>query len=133
MYFETIHPFEDGNGRIGRAIAKKALSQTIGRPVLLSLSRAIEAKKKLYYNAIEQAQRSNDITQWINYFVNNILEAQIQVKQVINFILKKSEFFDRFKHVLNERQLKVVRRMLDAGSEGFVGGMSAKKYLFEYN
>lgn len=103
LYFETIHPFEDGNGRIGRAIAEKALSQTIGRPVLLSLSRTIEAKKKLYYNALEQAQNSNDITQWINYFVNTILEAQIQEKQFIDFILKKSKFFDRFKQVLNEQ------------------------------
>ncbi|MDQ3845074.1 MAG: DUF4172 domain-containing protein, partial [Bacteroidota bacterium] len=55
LYFETIHPFEDGNGRIGRAIAEKALSQTLGRPVLLSLSRTIEADKKAYYHALEQA------------------------------------------------------------------------------
>ena len=67
LYFETIHPFEDGNGRIGRAIAEKALSQTIGRPVLLSLSRTIEADKKSYYNALEQAQRSNDISLWVQY------------------------------------------------------------------
>lgn len=129
LYFETIHPFEDGNGRIGRAIAEKALSQTIGRPVLLSLSRAIEAKKKIYYNALEQAQKSNKITLWIEYFVNTILEAQVQAKQFIKFILKKSNFFDRFKDVLNQRQLKVVRKMLDAGPEGFEGGMSAKKYI----
>ncbi len=129
MYFATIHPFEDGNGRMGRAIAEKALSQTIGRPVLLSLSRAIEVKKKLYYNALEQAQRSNDITQWINYFVNTILEAQIQENQFIDSILKKSKFFDCFKLVLNERQLIVVGRMLDVKPEGFVGGMSAKKYM----
>lgn len=96
---------------------------------MLSLSRAIEAKKKLYYNALEQAQKSNDITQWINYFVNTILEAQIQEKQFIDFILNKSKFFDRLKQVLNERQLKVVRRMLDAGPEGFAGGISAKKYM----
>lgn len=62
LYFESIHPFEDGNGRIGRAIAEKALSQTIGRPVMLSLSQAIEADKKSYYQALEKAQRKNDIT-----------------------------------------------------------------------
>ncbi|HRN56091.1 MAG TPA: Fic family protein [Agriterribacter sp.] len=55
LYFETIHPFEDGNGRIGRAIAEKALSQTIGRPVMLSLSRTIEANKNAYYTALETA------------------------------------------------------------------------------
>ncbi|MEJ7740326.1 MAG: Fic family protein [Chitinophagaceae bacterium] len=129
LYFETIHPFEDGNGRIGRAIAEKALSQTIGRPVLLSLSRTIEAKKRLYYNALEQAQKSNELTSWINYFVSIILEAKVQEKQFVDFILKKTKFFDRFKNVLNERQLKVVRRMFDAGPEGFEGGMSAKKYM----
>lgn len=128
LYFESIHPFEDGNGRMGRAIAEKALSQTMRRPVLLSLSRAIEAKKKLYYNDLEQAQRSNEITSWIKYFVNTILEAQIEEKKFIDFILKKSKFFDRFKLLLNERQLKVVRWMLDAGPGGFEGGMSAKKY-----
>src|SRR5690606_34607532 len=56
LYFETIHPFEDGNGRIGRAIAEKALSQTMGRPVLLSLSARIESDRKAYYNALEKAQ-----------------------------------------------------------------------------
>ncbi|PSR56641.1 DUF4172 domain-containing protein [Adhaeribacter arboris] len=129
LYFETIHPFEDGNGRIGRAIAEKALSQTIGRPVLLSLSRTIEADKKSYYNALERAQKSNEITLWIKYFVDVILKSQEQAISLVDFVLKKSKFFDRFKGVLNERQIKVVRRMLDAGVEGFAGGMSAKKYM----
>lgn len=55
LYFESIHPFEDGNGRIGRAIAEKALSQGLGRPVLLSLSRTIEANRKQYYAALHRA------------------------------------------------------------------------------
>jgi Fic family protein len=129
LYFETIHPFEDGNGRIGRAIADKALSQTIGRPVLLSLSKTIESDRKAYYSALEQAQKSTDSTPWITYFVNVILKSQEQAINLVNFILKKSKFFDRFKDVLNERQLKVVRRMLEAGPDGFKGGMSAKKYM----
>ena len=128
LYFETIHPFEDGNGRIGRAIAEKALSQTLGRPVLLSLSRTIEADKKSYYSALEQAQKSNDITPWVEYFVSVILKSQEQAISLVNFILKKSKFFDRFKNVLNERQIKVIRRMLDAGPEGFERGMNARKY-----
>lgn len=129
LYFETIHPFEDGNGRIGRAIAEKALSQTIGRPVLLSLSKTIEADKQSYYKALEQAQKSNEITPWIKYFVNVILQSQEQAISLVNFILKKSNFFDRYKQLLNERQIKVVRKMMDAGLEGFEGGMSAKKYI----
>jgi len=68
LYFESIHPFEDGNGRIGRAIADKALSQSSGYPLLLSLSAAIESNKTAYYNALENAQRKNEITPWLIYF-----------------------------------------------------------------
>lgn len=129
LYFESIHPFEDGNGRIGRAIAEKALSQGFGYPVMLSLSQVIEADKKTYYAALNKASRSNEITAWIEYFVNVVLKAQIEVEAQINFILKKSVFFSTFKDVLNERQLKVVQRMMKAGVKGFEGGMSAKKYM----
>ncbi|MBA9076564.1 Fic family protein [Rufibacter quisquiliarum] len=129
LYFESIHPFEDGNGRIGRAIAEKALSQTLGRPVLLSLSRTIEADKRSYYQALEKAQRGNEITPWVNYFVGIALKAQGQAIELVDFILKKSKFFDRFKGLLNEREVKAVNRMLEAGPEGFEGGMSARKYM----
>lgn len=128
LYFETIHPFEDGNGRIGRALSEKALSQNAERPILLSLSQTIEANKKLYYAALEQAQRSNEITNWIVYFVNTVIEAQKRAEENIDFILYKAQFFDRFKTSLNERQLKVVKRMLDEGPQGFEGGMNASKY-----
>ena len=129
LYFESIHPFDDGNGRLGRAIAEKALSQGFGYPVLMSLSHAIEADKKAYYAALKIASRSNEITAWIIYFVNIILQAQIDAEAQINFILKKSLFFQKFEHVLNERQLKVIKRMLEAGIKGYEGGMSAKKYM----
>jgi Fic family protein len=129
IYFESIHPFEDGNGRIGRAIAEKALSQTVGRPVLLSLSRVIEADKKSYYAALENAQRSIDITEWIKYFVTAILNAQIQSRSLIDYTLEKTKFFNRYQNELNERQLKVVKRMFEGGIEGFKGGMTSKKYM----
>lgn len=129
LYFESIHPFEDGNGRIGRAIAEKALSQGFGYPVLLSLSLAIEANKKDYYAALKSASQSNEITHWIHYFVNLVLNAQIEVEKQINFIIKKAHFFDKFKDVLNERQMRVIKRMLQAGIKGFEGGISAKKYM----
>ena len=129
LYFESIHPFEDGNGRIGRAIAEKALSQTLGRPVLLSLSKTIEADKKSYYLALERGQRSNDITEWIHYFVETILLAQQQAHQLVDFILQKARFFEKYKHELNDRQSKVIKRMLDEGVEGFKGGMNATKYM----
>ena len=128
LYFETIHPFEDGNGRMGRAIAEKALSQTVGRPLLLSISKTIEAEKKDYYNALKDAQHGNEISNWINYFVRVILQAQEQALELANFILKKTRFFDNYKEI-NERQLKAVKKMLDAGPDGFEGGMTAKKYM----
>lgn len=129
LYFESIHPFADGNGRIGRAIADKALSQTMGRPVLLSLSATIESNKSAYYNALESAQRSNEITGWMIYFVNTVLEAQQQAKQIIDLTLRRTKFFDRFSNELNDRQLKAVKKMLEAGPEGFEGGMTARKYI----
>ena len=129
LYFETIHPFEDGNGRIGRALAEKALSQTIGRPVLLSLSQTIEADKKSYYKALETAQRSNEISAWLKYFTGVALNAQVHTKNLVDFKLKKTKFFDRFKDMFNERQLKVIKKMLDAGPQGFTSGMTARKYI----
>lgn len=129
LYFETIHPFEDGNGRIGRAIAEKALAQTLGHPVLLSLSSSIEASRKEYYKALQDAQRHNDITAWVQYFVSRVLAAQIEAGQVIEFTLQKAKFFDRFRSLINERQLKAIQKMMDAGPEGFTGGMSASKYM----
>ncbi len=129
LYFESIHPFEDGNGRIGRAISEKALSQSIQRPILLSLSKSIEQHKNSYYDALQLAQRSNEITPWITYFVKTVLDAQIQAEEEIEFTLKKTKFFDINLTALNERQLKVIKRILEEGPKGFEGGMNARKYV----
>jgi Fic family protein len=128
LYFETIHPFEDGNGRIGRVIAEKVLAQGLKRPILMSLSTAIEADKKAYYNALKNAQRTNKITEWIYYFTDVIFKAQQFFNETIDFSLKKTKFFDRHKLQLNEVQAKVLGRMLQEGEEKFEGGMNAKKY-----
>lgn len=128
LYFETIHPFEDGNGRLGRIIAEKVLAQGLKRPILMSLSTAIEADKKSYYAALKQAQRTNDLTEWIHYFSETILKAQQDFINTINFTLKKTTFFDKHKLQLNGAQLKVINRMLEEGEEEFKGGMNAKKY-----
>lgn len=129
LYFESIHPFEDGNGRIGRALSEKALSQGMGLPALLSLSRTIEAHRKQYYAALQNAQQSNSITPWITWFVNMTLEAQQQAEEQIEFTLQKTKFFDRLQDQLNERQLRVLGRILEEGIQGFKGGMNAKKYM----
>jgi len=128
LYFESIHPFDDGNGRIGRALAEKALSQQLNRPVMLSLSKTIEANKNDYYTALQAAQCSNEVTEWIQYFVGVILHAQTEAQEMVEFILRKAKFFDRHRHALSERQQKVTRRMLDEGPAGFKGGMTARKY-----
>lgn len=128
LYFESIHPFVDGNGRIGRAIAERALSQGVGRPVLLSLSQAIESQKRAYYEALKQAQRSNEITAWIAYFVDVILRAQVMAEELVDFTLQKVRYFDLYKDQLSERQQKVIGRMLEEGPDGFEGGINAKKY-----
>ena len=129
LYFESIHPFEDGNGRVGRVIAEKALSQSLGRPIMLSLSKTIEANKIAYYDALKEAQRALDITAWMVYFANVVLAAQRDAKAMVMFALKKAQFYDRHKIQLNERQLKAVNKMLDKGADGFEGGMTAKKYM----
>lgn len=129
LYFESIHPFEDGNGRIGRAIAEKAISQTIGRPVILSLSRTIEANKNTYYTSLEKSQRSNEITPWIIYFIKITLDAQIEAEKQIQFTLEKEKFFGKYRDQLNERQLTVIKRILEEEPDGFEGGMNARKYM----
>ena len=128
LWFESIHPFEDGNGRIGRAIAEKSLSQGLGAPVPFSLSLAIEGDRKAYYQALEHAQQSNEVTGWLAYFIPATLVALEKAEAEIVFIVRKAKFFDRFRDVLNDRHWKVIRRMLEAGSDGFQGGMDARKY-----
>lgn len=129
LFFESIHPFEDGNGRIGRAIAEFTLSHTLQSPVLLSISNTIEKNKKQYYDALKKAQSSLEITDWIIYFSSVILDAQKNAKELVEFTLKKAKFFDRYKDQLNERELKGVARMFESGVAGFEGGMTAKKYI----
>ncbi len=129
LYFESIHPFEDGNGRIGRALAEKSLSQDLGRPALISLSQLIDTQKNRYYDALEQAQKSNETTTWIGYFVKTVADAEQAAEKLIEFILSKAKFFDRYKSEMNDRQQKVVARMLKEGPMGFKGGINATKYM----
>lgn len=130
LHFECIHPFADGNGRVGRAIAEMALSQELGRPVLLSLSTTIEAKRKRYYDALAAAGRGRlDVTEWVAYFVETVLAAQLAARGTVDFVLEKTRFWRRFGGRVNERQRKVLARMFRAGPAGFAGGISAGKYV----
>ncbi len=129
LYFESVHPFEDGNGRIGRLIAEKALSQGMGRPALLSLSKTIELKRSAYYDALKTAQSTLNITPWMDYFVDLTLQAQLFAEEQIDYTLSKTKFFDKFNGKLNERQLKLVRKVFDEGPKGFEGGINTSKYV----
>ncbi len=129
LYFETLHPFEDGNGRIGRALSEKALAETLEKPILISLSKKIEENKTTYYETLKHAQRQQNIAEWLRYFFNILIEAQKEVKDTVLFVVEKALFFDRFKNQLNERQLKVLQKMTEKGKAVFEGGMTAKKYI----
>ena len=129
LYFVSIHPFEDGNGRIGRAVAEKLLSMNLGHPTLISLSYMIEKHRKDYYRALELNNKKMEITDWLIYFAKTILEAQNYTQSLINFLIEKVKFYDRLKETLNERQEKVIERMFREGVEGFKGGLSAENYL----
>ena len=129
LYFESIHPFEDGNGRIGRAIAEKCLSESLNRPVLMSISSTIEQNKKQYYESLKQAQRTLEITDWILYFSTLILESQKSAKLTVLFTLNKTKFIDKYNDQMNERQRKAVLKMFENGVSGFEGGMTAIKYV----
>ena len=128
LYFESIHPFEDGNGRIGRAIAEKSLAQSLGQPTLIVLAATILARRASYYNALEAANKQNEITNWLAWFGGVTIEAQRRTLALIEFLIEKAKLFDRLKGQLNERQQKALLRMFKEGPEGFKGGLSAGKY-----
>lgn len=111
LYFESIHPFEDGNGRIGRALAEKSLAQNIGQPSLISLAFTIEKYRKAYHSELERHQRTLDITGWVVYFSQTILHAQQATIERIAFFIQKAKFYDRFRGRCNERQEKVIARI----------------------
>jgi len=129
LYFVCIHPFEDGNGRIGRAIAQKSLFQSLNQPAFIALSHVIEKHKKEYYSALQDNNTRLEITDWIIYFAKTILEAQQYTQRLVLFLVEKARLYNRVKDQLNPRQEKVLARMFEEGLEGFEGGLSAKNYM----
>jgi len=128
LYFESIHPFEDGNGRIGRALAEKSLAQSLGYPTLIALAATILARRARYYAALEAANKSNEITEWLAWFAGTTIEAQRRTVTLIEFLIDKTKLLDRIRGHINDRQEKALLRMFREGPEGFKGGMSAGKY-----
>jgi Fic family protein len=129
LYFVSIHPFEDGNGRIGRAIAEKSLAQNLGHPTLIALAYTIERERKAYYDALEQNNKDTGVTDWLVYFANTILDAQRNTISRVDFYVAKAKFYEKFRGAFNERQDRVIARMLREGIDGYKGGLSAENYI----
>jgi Fic family protein len=129
LYFESIHPFEDGNGRIGRALSEKALAQNLGQPTLIALAWTIMRRRKDYYAMLEKSSKDLAITPWLSWFAQTVLDAQKTTLTRIEFYIAKARFYDRLRGQLNERQEKVMARMFREGIDGFKGGLSAENYI----
>ncbi len=129
LHFVCIHPFEDGNGRIGRALAEKTLSQSLGQPTLIALSHEIQERKKVYYESLENNNKGNEITDWLVYFAKTVLGAQGYTQRLIDFLIGKTILYAKLRGKLNSRQEKVIARLFREGPAGFIGGLSAEKYI----
>jgi len=129
LHFVCIHPFEDGNGRVGRALAEKSLAQNLGQPSLIALAYTIERKRKNYYTALERNNKDTWITGWLTYFANTVLEAQNNTIKRVDFYVAKAKLYERLRGRLNERQEKVIARMFREGIDGFKAGLSAENYI----
>ena len=129
LYFESIHPFEDGNGRLGRALAEKSLAQNTGQPSLIALAYSIERERKTYYDLLERHQKTLDVTPWLEWFAETVLTAQQVTLDRVGFFIAKARFYDRHREQLNDRQAKAIERMFREGPDGFKGGLSAENYI----
>jgi Fic family protein len=132
FYFITIHPFEDGNGRIARALTDMALAQDEGLPIrFYSLANRIMAEREMYYDILEQSQKGDgDITEWLLWFLGCMDRAIGYSEILVAGVLAKSAFWQRHGQTsLSDNQRKVINRLLDAGPDGFEGGLTTRKYV----
>ena len=133
FYFVTVHPFEDGNGRIARALTDMALAQDEKLGVrYYSLSSQIMEEREEYYRILEKSSKTSsvDITDWLAWFLDCCQRAIDRSDKIIGHVLAKADFWQKHAQtVMNERQKKVVNRLLDAGKEGFEGGLTTRKYV----
>ncbi len=133
FYFVTVHPFEDGNGRVARALTDMALAQDekLGTRYY-SLSSQIMEEREEYYRVLEKSSKTNnvDITDWLVWFLGSYQRAIEKSDKIIGHVLAKADFWQRHAQtIMNERQKEVMNRLLDAGKGGFVGGLTTRKYV----
>lgn len=130
-WFVAIHPFADGNGRIARALSDMALAQSDGAVKrCYSLSSTIMENRDEYYSVLENTSNGQgDITEWLAWFLDCIELSLKRSKATIEKVLGLAHFWHHISDIsLNERQIKVVKKLLEAGEGGFEGGLTAKKY-----
>lgn len=131
LWFETIHPFDDGNGRVGRVLVDLALARDSGEASrLMRISQRLLEKRGEYYEQLGRAQHGDcDVTSWVVWFVDQVRVACEKASATIDASLEKARFWATHRErALNERQRKVLNVLLDAGRGGFEGGMSTRKY-----
>jgi Fic family protein len=132
VWFESIHPFEDGNGRVGRAIVDMALAQDARRRTWLhGVSSELRRRQQEYYEALNQAQRgTGDVTSWLEWFVQVFADSCQTSATLVDEALVRARFWSEHREVaLNERQRKVLNKMLEAGPRKFEGGLTQRKYV----
>ena len=138
LWFVSIHPYDDGNGRIARAISDYILSKRENIETdfkLYSLSTAINHDRKGYYAILDNTtnlliNRDFDFTPWLKWQLETINQAMLDTQKQIEYLIEKTKFWDRHRtDNLNDRQVKVLNKILDIGSENFEGGISTKKYM----
>lgn len=127
LWFVTLHPFDDGNGRIARAIGDLLLARADGSPQrFYSLSAQIQRERKAYYDILERTQkRSMDVTEWLAWLLDILHRAVDQAQHTLDAVLAKTRFWQRWATTpLNERQVKLLNRLLD----GFEGKLTSSKW-----
>jgi Fic family protein len=126
FWFVTIHPFDDGNGRIARAIADMALTRSEGPQRFYSMSTQIRQERDAYYDILEQTQKGPlDITPWMGWFLDCLGRAIDSAQITLSGVLAKARFWEEISRVaINERQRLVLNRLLD----GFEGKLTTSKY-----
>lgn len=132
LWFVTLHPFEDGNGRLARAITDMALAQGEKQAMrVFSLSAQILRERNSYYDVLERTQRGAlDITKWLSWFLEQVAAAAGTAEQTVAHTMAKARFWLKHQSThINERQRKVLNRLLDAGPDGFAGGINTRKYM----
>ena len=130
LWFVTIHPFDDGNGRIARALSDHALSQDTQSPWLHSLSTAIEKNRNDYYNKLEKAQSgSMNITNWILWFLDITCESIDITEKITAFTIEKSNYLKRYQKSINERQSTILLYLFANGAEGDSRSINRNKYV----